>query len=85
MKIFNKNVMTALVMSGLMVGLSACQKNENTAEKGPAEKAGQQLDQATAQAGKEISKVAEQAGKSLEKAGEKLQNSVKDKDKDAQK
>ena len=65
-------------LSILVVVLSACQKNDNAAGKGPAEKAGQQLDQAAAKAAVEINKAAEQAGKGLEKAGESLQNAAKD-------
>lgn len=75
---FNKTLMSAITASILLVGLSACQKADVAAEKGPAEKAGQQLDQAAAKAAVEINKVAEQAGKGLEKAGENIQNAAKD-------
>lgn len=61
----------------LFAALSACQKTD-VAEKGPAEKAGAQLDQAAAKASVELNKVAEQAGKSLEKAGESMQGTAKD-------
>lgn len=74
----NKTLMPVLAIGMLSVVLSACQKNENTAEKGPAEKAGQQLDQAAAKAAVEINKIGEQAGKALEKAGEKIQGASKD-------
>jgi hypothetical protein len=65
-----------LVTAGLMLtGLAACQKNETTSdERGPAEKAGQQLDQAAARAGEELNKAAEVAGKGLQKLGQKIQN-----------
>lgn len=63
----------------LCFGVAACQKKEVTAEeKGPAEKAGQQIDQATVKLGGELNKVAEKAGQGLEKAGEKLQNAARD-------
>ena len=54
--------------------LAACEKTETAAEKGPAERAGQQLDQAAARAGDELSKAAEVAGKGLQKLGQKIQN-----------
>lgn len=65
-----------LVAAGLlMAGLVACEKNETASgEKGPAEKAGQQLDQAAARASEELNKAAEVAGKGLQKLGEKIQN-----------
>lgn len=74
----SSGLMSALALGILCVGLSACQKVETTTEKGPAEKIGQQLDQAAAKAAVELNKVAEQAGKGLEKAGEKIQNAAKD-------
>jgi hypothetical protein len=74
----SKNPASVFALSILVVALSACQKNDNTADKGPAEKVGKQLDQAAAKAAVEINKAAEQAGKGLEKAGESLQNTAKD-------
>ncbi len=74
---FTTVLTTAITVSFLVAGLSACEKKETAADKGPAEKAGQQLDQAAAKAAVEINKVAEQAGKGLEKAGENIQNAAK--------
>ncbi len=62
----------------LMIGLAGCQKKEPLAEKGPAEKAGQQIDQAAAKARDETSKATEKAGQQIEKAGEKIQDAAKD-------
>jgi len=66
----------SLVMIGLLsTMLLACEKKEPvTGEKGPAEKAGQQIDQATARAGEELNKAAEKAGQGLQELGQKLQN-----------
>lgn len=73
------NICTSVLASGLLVlGLSGCQKPDDTAENGPAEKVGQQLDQAAAEAAKHLNTMAEHAGKGLEKAGESLQNDAKD-------
>jgi hypothetical protein len=74
-----KSLATVLTAAALVSGLIGCQKKEATAEeKGPAEKAGQQLDQAAAKAGEQINKVAEQAGKGLQAAGEKIQNAAQE-------
>lgn len=62
MKKFGKNVMTALLSSVLIAGLSACQKEE-----GPAERAGKAMDNAV-----------EKAGEKIEKAGEKIQDAAKE-------
>jgi hypothetical protein len=68
-----------LALAGLLlIGLSACQKNEpEEAQKGPAEKLGQQVDQAAAKAAVEINKFAEKAGGALEKAGEGMQDKAR--------
>lgn len=54
MMTFKKTVGAALVMSGLLVVLSGCQKQE-----GPAERAGKDIDNATGQAGEKIEQVGE--------------------------
>jgi hypothetical protein len=69
------SVLAAFVFT---LGLSACQKNDPTADKGPAEKAGAQIDQAASKAAVELNKVAEEAGKGIKKAGENLQGAAKD-------
>jgi hypothetical protein len=70
---------SAVVMIALISGLSACEKQQAAVEeKGPAEKAGQQLDQAAARASEELNKVAEKAGKGLQEIGEKLQNEAQE-------
>ena len=74
----SKPVAAIFGVSVLLLGLSACQKTEVTGQPGPAEKAGKQLDQATAQAGDTINKAATEVGKKVEQAGEKLQDTAKD-------
>ncbi|MDB5763817.1 MAG: hypothetical protein JWQ21_2812 [Herminiimonas sp.] len=73
----NKIFTSVLTISALAISLAACEKSQDTAEKGPAEKVGQQLDQAAAQAAVQINKAAEQAGKGLAKAGETIQGAAK--------
>lgn len=59
----------------LLVSLAACQKEDSSSNgKGPAEKAGQQLDQAAERAGEELNKAAQMAGKGLQQLGQKIQN-----------
>ena len=63
-----------LVAACLITGLTACEKTDTAAsEKGPAEKAGQQLDQAASRASEELNKAAEVAGKGLQQLGQKIQ------------
>lgn len=62
----------------LTAGLAGCQKTDPVAEKGPAEKAGAQIDKAAVKAGEQINKVAEKAGEQLQKAGGKMQEAAKD-------
>lgn len=74
-----KSAVSLLAIGTLITSLSACQKQDvATDEKGPAEKAGQQLDQATARAGEELNKAAEKAGKGLQELGQKLQNEAQE-------
>lgn len=74
-----RSVVSLIAMGVLAASLGACQKNEAVTEnEGPAEKAGQQLDQAAARASEELNKVAEKAGKGLQEIGRKLQNEAQD-------
>jgi hypothetical protein len=73
-----RNPASILLAALFALSLSACQKNEPAADKGPAEKAGAQLDQAASKAAVEMNKVAEEAGKGLKKAGESMQSAAKD-------
>jgi hypothetical protein len=60
MKTIGKNVIAALAMGALIVGLAACEKKE-----GPAERAG-----------KDIDKAIDKVGQQIEKAGEKSQDAA---------
>lgn len=86
MKTCGNAAMRGLAMVILVAGLAACDRQE-TAENGtgPAERAGQQLDQATARAGEELNKAAEKAGQGLQKLGEKLQNESREAQESAKK
>lgn len=59
--IIAKHLASFLAISALMLGLSACQKQE-----GPAEQAGKELDQAVGKIGEKM----ESAGEALQKAAE---------------
>ncbi|WP_237491078.1 hypothetical protein [Malikia spinosa] len=71
----NRLMGSAVVMSALVLTLSACQKQE-----GPAEKAGKEIDQASEKAAEQLKEAADKLGQQLEKAGEKMQDASKDKD-----
>ena len=74
-----KSAVSVVAMGVLLAGLSACEKQEVASEeKGPAEKAGQQVDQAAARASEELNKVAEKTGKGLQELGRKLQNEAQE-------
>ena len=51
----------------LVIGLTAC-------EKGPAEKAGEKLDNAVERAGDKIENATDNAGEKLEEAGDKIED-----------
>lgn len=76
----HRNSVPALVaMAFLTVSISACQKHDTASgDKGPAERVGQQLDQAASKAGEELNKAAEKAGQGLQKAGRELQDKAAD-------
>jgi hypothetical protein len=62
-----------LAAGTLVIAVAGCERHQDSAQ-GPAEKAGQQLDQAAAKAGEELNKAALEAGKGLQQLGEKLQD-----------
>jgi hypothetical protein len=71
MKISRESTTVVLAIATFLMGLVACQRQEGTAEKGAAQKAGEQIDRATTQAGENLNKAGEQVGKAMQKAGEK--------------
>jgi predicted small lipoprotein YifL len=60
----------ALAMTALLVALSGCE------QKGPAEEAGEKIDEAVGQVGENMDNAAEQAGEQMEKAGEAVQDAA---------
>jgi hypothetical protein len=72
----SRTVFTRLLAAACFIAaLAACQKTDTAAgEKGPAEQAGQKLDQAASRASEEVNKAAEVAGKGLQQLGQKIQN-----------
>lgn len=60
-----------VVSLAAVLGLSACKQD------GPAEKAGQKVDQAVEQSSKKIDQAADQAGKEIKKAGDTLSDKSK--------
>jgi predicted small secreted protein len=77
----SKSTVAILGIALLATTLAACQKKDETSGKGPAEKAGEQIDRAATKAGEELNKAGEKAGQAMQEAGKKLE----DKSKDAQK
>lgn len=70
-----KFILVSFAAACLAIGLASCQKHDTASgDKGPAERAGQQLDQAASKAGEELNKAAEKAGQGLQKAGRELQD-----------
>lgn len=72
-------------LSVLMTALVACDKQDATEGKGPAEQAGQQIDQAASRAGEELNKAADKAGQGLQELGQKMQNESKEAQESAKK
>lgn len=73
----SKSAAVLFAAASLLMGLTACQKKDDTAGKGPAEKAGAQIDDAAAKAGEAINKAGEKTGQALQSAGEKGGEAVK--------
>jgi hypothetical protein len=76
------SISAVLLVSGLLLALPGCQKQE---EEGPAEQAGKEIDKMAAKAGQQvekagegIDKMVERAGQQVEKAGEAMQDAAKD-------
>ncbi len=77
-KMLVKTPIQLLAIGLLTAGLMGCEKQEVAEEeKGPAEKAGQQIDQAAARAGEELSKAAEKAGEGLQELGRRMQDTAR--------
>lgn len=70
MNVSYKGFLAVFVLASVL-GLSACK------QEGPAEKAGQKVDQAVEQAGKKIDQATDQAGKQIEQAGDTLSDKTK--------
>ena len=61
-------IATLTVLTLMVVGLAACEK------KGPAEKAGEKIDNAAEKAGEKIDNAANKAGEKLNEAGDKIKD-----------
>jgi hypothetical protein len=72
-----KSTAVLVAIAGLLTGLAACQKKDATADKGPAEKAGANVDEAAAKARESLNKAGEKTGQALQSAGEKGGEAVK--------
>lgn len=64
----NKKLLSAIWVGLMVVGLAACEK------KGPAETAGEKLDNAVEKAGNKLDNAAEKAGDKMEAAGDKIED-----------
>lgn len=73
-----KSTTALLAAASLMLVLAGCEKRDETTGAGPAERAGQQLDQAAARAGEELNQIAGKAGQGMQQMGEKLQNKAEE-------
>jgi hypothetical protein len=69
----SKNIIAALAVSALIVGVSGCKKQGT-----PAEDAGKEIDQTVNKAGEKINTAVDKAGQKIEKAGQKMKEAVKD-------
>ncbi|MBK4733055.1 hypothetical protein [Noviherbaspirillum pedocola] len=61
-----------------LAALAGCERNTPPEAKGPAEKAGEKIDQAAAKAAQGINNLADKAGSGLQKAGENMQKEAKE-------
>ncbi len=74
----SSKTLTAILAATLLIaGLAACQKKEDVAiDKGPAETAGQKIDQAATTAGQKIDEATTKMGQEAEKAKAETSQSV---------
>ena len=73
MKIF-RSLLFALLMVAAVVGIYGCPQND--ANDGPAEQAGEKIDDAVDNAGDTIQDAGDKAGDAIEDAGDKAQDAV---------
>jgi outer membrane murein-binding lipoprotein Lpp len=69
---FKMTIGSAVVITALIAALTGCQKPA-----GPAEKAGQKIDNAVEKAGEKIDQTTEKLGQKVEKAGSDMQDAAK--------
>lgn len=73
----SKTLTSILAATVLIAGLAACQKKEDVAiDKGPAETAGQKIDEATATAGQKVDEATTKMGQEADKAKAETSQSV---------
>ncbi len=72
----NKTLVSFIAVAFLIAGLAACQKKEETA--GPAETAGQKIDEAAATANQKVEETTAKIGEKMEEAGKSIQQSADD-------
>lgn len=73
-----KSATLMLAASLLLAALAGCQRNTPADARGPAEKAGEKVDQAAAKAAEGLNNLAEKAGSGLQKAGANLEKEAKE-------
>ena len=73
-----KSFAVLLAAGAFASGLAGCEKREEAAGPGPAERAGQQIDQAAGRAGEELNKMAGKAGQGMQELGQKLQEKAEE-------
>jgi hypothetical protein len=79
MRISISPALRLLVAGALVASLTACdQQDSEASDKGPAERAGEQIDHALARVSEEFNKIAEQTGKNLQEMGKRLHQEARE-------
>lgn len=73
-----KNLAALTAMSAFALMLAGCEKTDPVTEKGPAERVGERIDEATSKAAVQLNSIAEKAGEGISKAGEKLKENAQE-------
>lgn len=68
-------IVTQCVLASTLLLLAACNKKTENAE-GPAESAGEEVDQAAQETGENMEKASEETGEALEEAGDKAEDAT---------
>ncbi|GIZ53545.1 hypothetical protein [Noviherbaspirillum aridicola] len=73
-----KSVVALFAGAALVAALAGCEKRDEAAGAGPAQQAGEKIDQAASQAGEKMNELAGKAGQGMQELGQKMQEKAEE-------